>query len=113
MAVVHDRATAVELIAALHASGFPDTDMDILEPPFVLEAAATLARQRGVLARLASTLGDEGYLADQVLELVRQGHPIVLIHAPDDETLQRARPILARHHVLQARHYGALTVTDV
>jgi len=113
MAVVHDRATAHVLVGALQASGFPDTDMDILEPAFVLEAAAALAHQRGWLARFAGALGDEGYLAEQVLELVRQGHPIVLIHAPDDETLQRARPVLARHHVLQARHYGDLTVTDV
>jgi hypothetical protein len=113
MAVVHDRATAQWLVSALQASGFPETDMDILEPAFVLEAAETLARQRGWLARLGSVLGDEGYFADQFLELVRQGHAIVLIHAPDEETLQRARPVLARHHVLKARHYGDLTVTDV
>jgi hypothetical protein len=37
----------------------------------VLEAAETLARQPGLLSRLASTVGDEGYFADQFLELVR------------------------------------------
>jgi hypothetical protein len=42
MAVVHDRATAHVLVGALHASGFPDTDMDILEPAFVLAGAAML-----------------------------------------------------------------------
>ena len=113
IAVVHDHATAQLLVRSLQASDFPEDDMDILEPAFVLEAAETLARQRGLLSRLASTLGDEGYFADQFLELVRQGHPIVLIHAPDEQTLQRARPVLARHHVLRARHYGDLAVTDL
>src|SRR5437899_11364616 len=57
MAVVHDRATAQLLVGALQASGFPETDMDILEPAFVLEAAQKLARRRGWLARLGSMLG--------------------------------------------------------
>ena len=30
-------------------------------------------------------IGDEGYFADQFLELVRQGHPIVLVHAPEED----------------------------
>ena len=113
IAVVEDHATAQQLVGSLRASDFPDDDMDILEPAFVLEAAETLARQRGLLSRLASTLGDEGYFADQFLQLVRQGHPIVLIHAPEEQTLQRARPVLARHRVLVARHYGDLAITDL
>lgn len=113
MAAVRDHATAQELVGALQASGFPETDMDILEPAFVQEAAATLARQRGLLTRLAGALGDEGYFADQFLELARQGHPIVLIHASDDETLRHARSVLGGHHVLKARHYGDLTITDL
>ena len=113
IAVVHDQATAQLLVSSLQASDFPEDDMDILEPAFVLEAAETLARKRGLLSRLASTLGDEGYFADQFLAFVRQGHPIVLIHAPEEQTLQRARAILAGHHVLVARHYGELAVTDL
>jgi len=113
MAVVHDAAAAQLLVSALQASGFPETDMDILQPAFVLKAADALAHQRGWLTRLGSVLGDEGYFADQFLELVHQGHPIVLIHAPDEDTLQGARPVLARHHVMKAHHYGELTITDV
>src|SRR2546430_12875556 len=89
VAVVHDHGTAQLLVRSLRASDFPEDDMDILEPAFVLEAAETLARQRGLLSRLASTLGDEGDFADQFLEFVRQGHPTVLIHAPQEQALQR------------------------
>jgi hypothetical protein len=113
VAVVRDGTTAQALVSSLEASAFPDGDMDILEPAFVLEAAAKLARQRGLLSRLASTLGDESYLADQFLELVRRGHPIVLIHAPEEPALQRARTVLAQHDVLAARHYGELAIMDL
>src|SRR6266851_55053 len=91
---VKDHASARELVDALQMAGFPDTDLDILDPAFVEQAAEKLQRGRSLLARIGSVLGDEGFLADRFLQLARAGHPIVLVHAPTDETLERARPIL-------------------
>ena len=94
-------------------AGFPDTDLDILDPAFVEHAADELQRSRSLLARIGSALGDESHLADRFLELARAGHPIVLVHAPTHQTLEQARPILARHHVVRASHYGKLAITDL
>ena len=110
---VKDHASARELVEALQMAGFPDTDLDILHPAFVEQAAEQLQRGRSLLARIGSVLGDEGSLADRFLQLARAGHPIVLVHAPAHETLERARPILARHHVIKASHYGKLAITDL
>ena len=111
--VVYDRSGADALVAALEEAGFPDTDLDILEPEMVMAADETLRKRRTLLNRLGSLFGDEGHLADSCLELVRNGHPVVLVHAPTDAKIGRARPILARHKVLMARHYGTFAVTDL
>jgi hypothetical protein len=110
---VKDDASARELVEALHVAGFPETDLDILDPAFVEHAAEELQRSRSLLARIGSVLGDEGALADRFLELARAGHPIVLVHAPTQQTLDQARPILARHQVIKASHYGKLVITDL
>jgi hypothetical protein len=110
---VKDYASAKQLVEALQKAGFPDTELDILDPGFVEQADGELQRGRSLLARIGSVLGDEGSIADSFLQLARAGHPIVLVHAPTPQTLERARPILARHHVLGASHYGKLTVTDL
>jgi hypothetical protein len=110
---VKDHVSARELVEALQSAGFPDTDLDILDPAFVEQAAEKLQRSRSLLARIGSVLGDEGVLADRFLQLARAGYPIVLVHAPAHQTLERARPILALHHVIKASHYGKLAITDL
>ena len=111
--VVHDRESAQVLLKALGDVGFPETDLDILEPEMVIAAAEELRKSRTLLGRIGSLLGDEGSLADRSLELARAGHPVVLVHAPSNHDVDRARPVLASHKVLLARHYGALTITDL
>ncbi len=111
--VVQDRESAQALLNALGDAGFPETDLDILEPEVVVAAADKLRLSRTLLGRIGSLLGDEGSLADRSLELARAGHPVVLVHAPSSDELDRARPVLASHGVLLARHYGALMITDL
>jgi hypothetical protein len=113
VAAVEDRPTAEALVGALRTAGFPESDLDILEPAFVVQAAEELERRKGLLGRIGDIVGDEGYFAGQFLELARAGHPIVLVHAPATEAVDRARPSLGRPGVLRARHYGALAVTDL
>ena len=111
--VVQDRESALALAAALGESGFPETDLDILDPETVVAAAEELRRRRTFLGRISSLLGDEGHLAERSLELARAGHPVVLVHAPSNHEVDRARPVLASQRVLLASHYGAFTITDL
>jgi hypothetical protein len=111
--VVQDRESAQALLKALGEASFPETDLDILEPEMVVAAADKLRRSRTLLGRIGSLLGDEGDLADRSLELARAGHPVVLVHAPSNQEVDRARPVLASQRVLLAAHYGALTITDL
>ena len=111
--VVQDRERAQALLKALGNAGFPETDLDILEPEIVVAAALKLQQSRTLLGRIASLLGDEGSLADRSLELARAGHPVVLVHAPSNQKVDRARPVLASQRVILATHYGALTITDL
>src|SRR5437867_1936423 len=59
---VRDHASARALVEALQMAGFPDTDLDILDPAFVTHAADELQRSRSLLARIGSALGDESQL---------------------------------------------------
>ncbi len=111
--VVQDRERAEALLKALGEASFPETDLDILEPEMVAAAADKLHRSRTLLGRIGSLLGDEGSLADRSLELARAGHPVVLVHAPSNQEVDRARPVLASQKVLLATHYGAFTITDL
>ena len=79
----------------------------------VAAAADKLHRSRTLLGRIGSLLGDEGSLADRSVELARAGHPVVLVHAPSNQEVDRARPVLASQKVLLATHYGAFTITDL
>jgi hypothetical protein len=44
--VVADRSSADALVAALNDAGFPDTDLDVLEPEMVMAADEQLRRRR-------------------------------------------------------------------
>src|SRR5438105_7186397 len=76
VAAAQDRNQAESVAQALTGLGLPATDMDILDPTFVIQAAEELKRRRGILGRLGALFGDDSYFAAQFVELARKGHPL-------------------------------------
>ena len=113
VAAAQDRSQAESVVHALTGLGLPATDMDILDPTFVIQAAEELKRRRGILGRLGALFGDDNYFAEQFVELARKGHPLLLIHVSDRETARRVGAILKNHGVRIGSYYGRMTITDL
>jgi uncharacterized protein YbjT (DUF2867 family) len=113
VAAAQDRNQAESVVQALTSLGVPATDMDILDPAFVIQAAEELERRRGILGRLGALFGDDNYFAAQFVELALKGHPLLLIHVSDRETATRVGTTLKNHGVRIGSYYGRMTITDL
>jgi hypothetical protein len=70
-----------------------------------------------VLARIAlwfsSGFSDEAsYIMDYIHE-AGLGHNLVIVHAPQQEMVERVHAVLHAHGAHSMRHYELLTVTDL
>ena len=113
IAPVVEYTTAETVAQDLRSHGFPDGDIDVVDSSFALRASEELERRRGILGRLGAIFGDEHAFAEEFAELARAGYAFVIIHAPDDDALQRARAILDAHDIHGARHYGRYLMTSI
>jgi hypothetical protein len=85
----------------------------MFDAEFALRANEELERRRGILGRLGAIFGDQHSIAQEFANLARQGLAFVVIHAPGEETVARARTVLDAHAVQGARHYGHMLLTDL
>jgi hypothetical protein len=117
VAVVDDRASAEHAVQALRNAGLPEHDIDLLDGPSVVATSRSYDQQHGILGRLASWLSsvlsdDSSYIRDYVLE-AESGHYFVIVHAPQQDLVERVREVLHAHGAHSMRHYEWLTVTDL
>ena len=56
-------------------------------------------------------MGDHAKHFDEYAEEARQGHNILIVHAPEPDVIEKVRPILNEYHAHHGRHYGQWTVT--
>jgi Family of unknown function (DUF6069) len=117
VAVIDDPEQAHRAEAALHASGIPVDDSDVLEPTWVLAARRDLEHHRGWLSGLAAGLStlasdDARYIQSDWREAER-GHALVVVHAPTAAVAEQVRQVLRAHGGHGMRHYGRLAVTEL
>jgi hypothetical protein len=113
IAPVPDYMTAENVATDLRKGGFPDGDIDVVDNASAIRASEELERRRGILGRLGAIFGDEHSFAQEFAELARAGHAFLIIHAPNEDAVNRARTVLGMHGVRGARHYGHFLVTDI
>jgi hypothetical protein len=114
VAVSDDRSTAERAVQALKDAGVPSSDVDLVDGAWFAEAANSVVQHRGVLRRLAHLLPtDEGLLARGYVEEARQNHVIIVVHAPSQDDVERARAVLAAHGAREMHHYERNVIRDL
>ncbi len=117
VAVIDDRESAEQAVRSLIDAGLSDGDVDLLDGPFVVEAARPFRQRGGRLQRIEAWLSaafsdDAANARIYDLEAAR-GHYLVVAHAPRPEVVERVRGVLHAHGAHDMRHFELLTVTDL
>jgi hypothetical protein len=114
VAVIGDRSTAERAVRALTDAGVSQDDVDLVDGDWFVEAARSVVERRGVVKRLTHMLPtEESELARRYVEEAEQGRIIVVVHAPADEDIDRARAVLAAHRAREMHHYGRRVIRDL
>jgi hypothetical protein len=56
---------------------------------------------------------DETILARTYVEEAERKHDIVVVHAPSQDDVERARAVLAAHGAREMHHYGRRVIRDL
>jgi hypothetical protein len=114
VAVIDDRATAERAVRALKDAGVSDGDVDLVDGAWFARAARSAVGQRGRIRRLTHLVPtDESILARTYVEEAERQHDIVVVHAPSDDDVERARAVLAAHGAREMHHYGRHVIRDL
>jgi hypothetical protein len=112
LAVVDDRVAGERAVQALRAAGFAADDVDLLDGEWFVEAMRGVNRHGNLAERLMALLPtDERKLVELYEREARQGHFIVVVHAPEPKDVGRAQQVLRRHGAREMVHYGTAVMT--
>lgn len=111
-----DAPAAHAALAALRGAGFADADLVSLDglagyAEAQRNEAATPLR-RFVFA-LEDAAGDETTGRAAVIAELREGHSIVFVYAPDEETIDKAYQIVRAAHGYRINHRGRWTTINL
>ena len=114
LAVVEDQTTGEQARQSLRQAGVPESDMDLIDPAWFLEAGRTFKERRSPLQRLAALLAaEEGSYTAEYEEEARQGHPILVVHAGDRAGAERIGQVLRGHSARRMRYYDRNVIVDL
>jgi hypothetical protein len=114
LAVAPDRTAGERALRALQQAGMPESDMDLLDPDWVLGAGRALKDRRSAGQRLAALLAaEEGSYAKEYEEEARQGHPILVVHAKDRARAEWIAGTLRQHGARRLRYYDRGVILDL
>jgi ABC-type branched-subunit amino acid transport system substrate-binding protein len=114
VAVIDERPAAERAVQALKDNGVPDSDVDLVDGAWFAQAARSAVQNRGVVKRLAHLLPtDESLLARRYVDEAEQQHVIIVVHAPSQDDVERAREILAAHGAREMHHYERRVIRDL
>jgi hypothetical protein len=112
--VLPDLARAEAATVALHAAGFRAEDVQTRSGEEVLAAESEYAREHPLGQSIGAVLAaDEGEAASDDLKAATEGAAILTVRAPDAESAERARIVVAQHAARRVRHYGHSVMTDL
>lgn len=112
----HNLADAKAAAAACQEDGFSDEDVRVFDGRYAIEqleareGANWLQKIEQQLVEFAGT--EQGYVREDA-ELARSGGAFLFVYAPDDESLARARRVLARHGPAYARRYLNIAIEEI
>ncbi len=117
VAVIDDRESAERAVRSLRDAGLPEEDIELLDGPFVLEASRSFQKNQGRLQKIEAWLStafsdDVAYARDYILQAER-GHFLLIVHAQQQDVVERVRGLLHANGAHDIRHYELLTVTDL
>lgn len=116
VSVINDPEEAVRALDDLRAGAFEVDDVHLFLAQEVIGIDSAIIDHRGFLKKVVyavTNISDDAALAEDYLNQARQGHQILVVHAPDIERAKQAYTIIKRHHAHQVRYYGRWVVRDL
>jgi hypothetical protein len=117
LSVFADSAQADQAVSALRAAGFETDDLVVANGAEVLEYSREMRANRGLFSRfehfVSSLYGDEGTLADELVQLAERGHKFVAVHAPDGAATARVSEVMGPFAPVVSRKFDSLSYTDI
>jgi len=114
VAVIDNRIAAERAVQALRNAGVSDGDIDLVDGAWFARAARSAVGQRGMIQNLTHLLPtDETILARTYVEEAEQEHDLIVVHAPSQVDVERARAVLASHGAREMHHYGRRVISDL
>lgn len=110
LGVVEDEAVGERVLAALREAGIPAGDVELIGAAEFVAAGQPFDSERGLFERVAGWLSDERNYIGEYRAEAQEGRAVLIVHAEDDATLERMRPVLVAHKVRHLRHYREHTV---
>lgn len=117
VAVIDDYAAAQQAARALIDAGIPAEDIDVLEGRYFWALSRAIRGRAGLLSHLAHLLSrvfsDDAQNEDLFLDEARQGHAIVMAHAPDSAAAERIAAVLGGFQAHDVRYYRRACVEEL
>ncbi len=113
--VINDPIEAISAVAALRTVGFTAEHVRLFLASELLGFSDALHHQglpKRVFFFLTNLSDDAAFEAEYRAE-AQQGHPILVVHAPQTEQHNQVRALLQGYHAHTARYYGPWVVTDL
>jgi len=114
--VIDDPAEALRAVENLRATGFSEEDIRLFLSQEVVDRDRAIMSYRSVLQNMIYTvanISDDAAMAREYLDEARQGHQLLVVHAPEVERATQASASVERHHAHRVRYYGRWVVRDV
>ena len=114
VAVLPDLARAEAATVALQAAGFGAEEVQTRSGEEMLAADSAYVREHPLVHGIGAVLAaDEGEAASDDLKAATEGAAILTVRAPDAESAERARMVVAQHAARRVRHYGPSMMTEL
>ncbi|HJU89568.1 MAG TPA: hypothetical protein VJ672_09255 [Gemmatimonadaceae bacterium] len=114
--VIDDTAQLESAVQALDANGFGEDKVSVLSGEAGVRMIDAKGQRKGLLARIfrvIDALGTEREHTARHVKALEDGHFIVVVDAPDEAAISRARDTLAAHGGHFINYYGRWTEEDL
>jgi hypothetical protein len=118
--VIDDPEQACRATIALMGAGFAEDDIRLLLGPEVVEISEDVDQHRSALGRMVYSLSSlwstEAPAAEHYIHEAREGHNLVMVHAPEPDGRpegEAALAVLREHGAHHLRYYGRGHMLDL
>ncbi|MGC1173711.1 RNA-binding protein [Polaromonas sp.] len=105
-----EAAQAEQAARELEDSGFPGQAITLLTPDAILREIGQVDGDSDVTL---PSVGTEGATVHKYVDLAREGHHALMVHAPSEKDTERVMAVVRKHPFSYAQKYHMLAMEDL